>query len=368
MLRGGFTTGSAAAAATKEALLYLAYKNSMTSVEIPLPDQGRIQIPVKAVKEEGEAVKGVVIKDAGDDPDVTHGAEIWAIVRLDPKGKHGQVKILGGKGVGLVTRAGLPVAVGKPAINPAPRAQIERTVRETLKETGLRGAVRVEICVPKGEELAKETLNPRLGIVGGISILGTRGTVIPFSHEAYRETITLGLDVAKAGGLDHVVLSTGGRSERFVRRILKDLPEIAFIQIADFFAFSLKEASRRGFSRISISCFFGKLLKMAQGHPCTHSKNSSIDFKRLSRWCAEKGMGSDLVKRIEGANTAREALEWIMSDANADRIIQAVVEEALKTVDSFIGQKSRVSYYLFSTEGELLSEAHGDLSKWQNSM
>ena len=354
-LRAGFTTGSAAAAAAKAALLYLGGKRGLKSVEIPLPEQGRLQIPVKTVERKGEAVKGVVIKDAGDDPDVTHKAEIWAIVRIDPLGRDGEVKVLGGKGVGRVTRPGLQVAVGKPAINPGPRAQIQNAVCEALQETGLKGAVSVELCVPKGEALAKKTLNPRLGIEGGISILGTRGTVIPFSHEAYKETITLGLDVAKAAGLDHVVLSTGGRSEKFVQKILKDLPQVAFIQMADFFAFSLKESARRGFPQISISCFFGKLLKMAQGHPYTHAHKCSIDFQRLARWCGEKGIGRALAEEIKAANTAREALELIMKDPCAKGVIGTVVEKAMRVANGFVAPRTKVSYYLFSMEGELLA-------------
>lgn len=356
-LRTGFTTGSAAAAAAKAALLHLAGKDHLKSVEIPLPDKGRLSIPVKMVRQKGDMVKAVVIKDAGDDPDVTHRAEIWAIIQFDPKGKDGDVKIMGGKGVGRVIRPGLPIAVGEPAINPTPRAQIEESVCEALYETGLRGAVTVEICVPKGEELAQKTLNPRLGIMGGISILGTRGTVIPFSHEAYKETITLGLDVARASGLEHVVFSTGGRSEKFARKILEEIPEVAFIQVADFFAFSLGEASKKGFSQISVACFFGKLVKMAQGHPYTHAHASSIDFQRLARWCSEKGITEDSAKKIKRANTAREALEIIMQEPNAEVAIRAIIEKALEVAKGLVGPQTKVSYYLFSMDGELIAEA-----------
>ena len=159
--------------------------------------------------------------------------------------------IEGGTGVGKVTRPGLPVPVGESAINPVPRRQIKEALLECLEEAGVRSAVSVTVEVANGEKIAKKTLNPRLGIIGGVSILGTRGTVKPFSNKAYKDTITMSMDVAKAEGLNAIVLSTGGRSERFLKELLPDFPETAFIQVADFFSFSFKEAAKRGFYAIS---------------------------------------------------------------------------------------------------------------------
>lgn len=355
-LRTGFTTGSAAAAAAKAAVLVLGGQDGVSPVDIPLPEEGRLQIPVGQAERKGAAARALVIKDAGDDPDVTHKAGICCTVMIDKRGAHGQVAIEGGQGVGRVTRPGVPVAVGEPAINPAPRRQIMKAVREGLRETGLTGSVTVRIEVPRGEEMARKTLNPRLGIIGGISILGTRGTVIPFSNRAYRETITLAMDVARAQGTDTIVLSTGGRSERFIRKLRVDLPEVSFVQVADFFRFSLEEASQRSFGHILFSCFFGKLLKMAQGHGYTHARKSTIDLDSLCRWSKEEGMDEGIASLIKKANTAREALEIIRATGLGERVIGRVIREAILKARGFAGRRPRIVYCLFSVEGELLAE------------
>lgn len=328
----------------------------MSSVDIPLPEEGRLQIPVGHVERKGAGARALVIKDAGDDPDVTHKAEIWCVVSLKKGGVPGHVVIEGGQGVGLVTRPGLPVDVGEPAINPSPRRQITKAVLEGLRETGLEGRVTVRVEVPRGEEMARKTLNPRLGIVGGISILGTRGTVIPFSNQAYKHTISLAMNVTRAQGADTIVLSTGGRSERFMRYHRKDLPEACFVQVADFFKFSLEEASRRSFRHILYACFFGKLLKMARGHGYTHARKSSVDLESLSRWSREEGMDDEAAGLIGGANTAREALEIISGSGLRDGILRRVIREALFHARGFAGREPRITYCVFSTEGGLLAE------------
>jgi cobalt-precorrin-5B (C1)-methyltransferase len=230
-LRTGFTTGSAAAAAAKAALAVLLGGPAREIVSIPLPGGGRLEVPVREARwADPGRVQATVIKDAGDDPDVTHRAAIVATVALEA----GEgLRLTGGVGVGVVTRPGLALAVGEPAINPVPRAMIAQAVGEAWREAGRAGApaVNVEVSVPEGERLAKRTLNPRLGIVGGISILGTTGLVKPFSHEAYTATIESALAVAKAAGLAEVVLTTGRRSEKRAQALRPDLPEQAFVQI-----------------------------------------------------------------------------------------------------------------------------------------
>jgi len=355
-LRTGFTTGSAAAAAAKAAVLFLGGQGNLNSVDTPLPQEGRITIPLKCVEGNGAGARALVVKDAGDGPDVTHKAEIWCAVELDSRGMSGQVTIEGGKGVGKVTRPGLPVTVGEPAINPAPRGQITRAVIEALRETGLEGGVRVRIDVPRGEEMARKTLNPRLGIVGGISILGTRGTVIPFSNQAYKDTITLAMDAARAQGSDTMVLSTGGRSERFVREYRKDLLDVSFVQVADFFRFSLEEASRRSFRDIVFSCFFGKLVKMAHGLAYTHAKKSRVDLESLARWCEEEGLDQEVSRAVGCANTAREALGVIMESGAGSKVIGRVIREALSHGRAFAGRGPRITFCLFSMGGTLLGE------------
>lgn len=353
-LREGFTTGSAAAAGAKAALLRLVGLGVLKEVKIALPAGGRLTIPVERVETVGEGARATVRKDGGDDPDATHKALIMSTVHLLPGGHDGDVFIEGGTGVGKVTRPGLPVSVGESAINPVPRRQIKGAVLEGLKEAGVKSAVSVVIEVANGEKIAKKTLNPRLGILGGISILGTRGTVKPFSNKAYKDTITMAMDVAKAEGLNTVALTTGGRSERFLKELLPGFPETAFIQVADFFSFSFKEASERGFNPIFYSCFFGKLVKMAQGFPYTHARKSRIDFDLLASWSFLKGMGKEKTEAVRGANTAREALSIIKEAACGDEIIRYVLEMALISARGFAGPLPDITYYLFDFGGRLL--------------
>ena len=353
-LREGFTTGSAAAAGAKAAIFFLSGRRGIKEVEIPLPIGGRLVIPVECVETLKEGVRATVVKDGGDDPDATHRAKVRSTVCLIPGSMNGQVTVYGGRGVGRVTRPGLPVAVGEAAINPVPRQQITEAVQEGLRESRLTGAVSVTIDVVNGEKIAKKTLNPRLGIIGGISILGTRGTVKPFSHEAYKETITLSMDVVRANGLDTVALSTGGKSEGFLKGIYPRLPDLVFIQVADFFAFSLEEATARGFHNIVYACFFGKLVKMAQGHPYTHAKASQIDFGALARWCRALGMEEGPSMGIVHANTAREALAYIRGGPRMEEILSDIVSRAMGAARPFAGPLPNLTYALFDPEGTRL--------------
>lgn len=352
-LREGFTTGSAAAAAAKAALLFLMKGKRSKRVGVPLPMGGRLNIPVCSIEMRGSGVRATVVKDAGDDPDVTHHAVIGATVFRLKRGEG--IVIEGGSGVGRVTRSGLSVQIGEAAINPAPRRQIAEALAEVL-EQGI-GAVRVVIDVEKGEKIARKTLNPRLGIVGGISILGTRGTVKPFSHEAYRETIRVSMDVAKESGSETIGLSTGGKSEGFLRRLRSDLPEVSFLQVADFFSFSLKEAAGRGFRELLYGCFFGKLIKMAQGHEYTHAKKSRIDFYALAEWCKNFGMREEQIRKIEKANTAREALSLIKAENRSGKILAYVIEKAVQSARRYAGPGPGLCFYLFDLDGSLLASS-----------
>lgn len=357
-LRHGFTTGSAAAAAVKAALMaLLTGGETPTEMDIPLPDDGRLTVPVESVEIHGDHARATVIKDAGDDPDATNRARISCTVCLMNGPGKGSVEIRGGQGVGMVTKPGLPVPPGEPAINPGPRKQLQKAVRECfLSAKAEQTGVMICIEVADGERIARKTLNPRLGIVGGISILGTRGTVIPFSHKAYEDTITMSMDVARAQGAKIIVLSTGGRSERLAKKLNPELEDSCFIQVADFFAFSLKEAAKRGFEHIIYSCFFGKLVKMAQGYPYTHAKKASIDFAALAEWCGSCGMEEKDLRIIRGANTARQALEIICKSKVGYRITGRIIGEAISNARRFAGEGPRITYCLFSMEGELLAE------------
>ncbi len=354
-LREGFTTGSAAAAASKAALLFLGGRRGLKEVGIPLPVGGRLSIPIEQVATCADGARATVIKDGGDDPDVTNKARIGSTVRCDPSSAQPQVSIDGGSGVGRVTRRGLPVPVGGPAINPVPRRQIEAAVREALRETGLEGAVFVVIDVERGEEIARKTLNPRLGILQGISILGTRGTVKPFSNKAYRDTIISSLDVARGAGRDAIAFTTGGKSEAFLKKELPALEDLASVQVADFFAFSLRAAVKRGFKDISYACFFGKLVKMAQGHAYTHASRSTIDFSLLAGWCGAMGVDLPASEAIRQANTAREAREIIREAKGGAEILQGIAGKAVSVARRFAGPNPSLTFYLFDFDGVLLS-------------
>ncbi len=355
-LKIGFTTGSASAGGAKAGVLCLGGLKVPEELDIPRPDKGRIMVPIHEVSSNGVRAKAVVIKDGGDDPDVTHGARIITTVELDPMGQDGEITIKGGEGVGIVKKPGLPVPVGAYAINPGPMKQIRMAVLEGMKEAGLKGAVRVTVEVPDGKRIALKTMNPKLGIEGGISILGTRGTVIPFSHEAYKETITLSLDVARAQGYERVAFSTGGKSEKLLRAQINDMPNECFIQVGDYFEFSIKEAVKRGFRHIIYGCFFGKLIKMAQGIPYTHARSAGIDFGFLERICLEEGMEKEFAGLISCSNTSREALSIINRSDKKEQIILRLITDAIRNARAFSEGRAEFQYFLFSAEGNLLGQ------------
>ncbi len=220
--------------------------------------------------------------------------------------------ITGGEGVGVVTRPGLDLAVGQAAINPVPRRMIRQALRQAWRQAGpadREPRLQVTIIAPQGLRLARHTLNPRLGIEGGISILGTTGLVKPFSHAAYIATIDSGLKVAISSGVREVVLTTGRRSEKRAMALRPDLPELAFIQMADFFSHAMGEAARLGLRKIGLVSFFGKAVKQAMALPCTHAHRAPMDLDRLARWLGEAGAPRELTRQVAGANTARHSLE-----------------------------------------------------------
>ncbi|MFW6415498.1 MAG: cobalt-precorrin-5B (C(1))-methyltransferase [Thermodesulfobacteriota bacterium] len=355
-LKEGFTTGSAAAAAAKAALLYLGGENVPEKVDIPLPSDGRIQIPVYGIEDCDSGAIATVVKDAGDDPDVTHNAHIKVTVELDNANNRENMEIHGGEGVGVVTKPGLPIEIGKAAINPEPEKQIRNTINETLDLLGLNVAVRATISVVNGEKIAQKTMNPRLGIEGGISILGTRGTVRPYSRSSYRATITSGLDVARAAGIREVALSTGGRSENMLKQHVHWLPESSFVLVADFFEFSLDKCREKGFNRVYYGCFFGKLLKMAQGFSYTHAKISRIDFALVASWCKTSGIEPELAEAVRNSNTGRQVMNYILESVNKKRIIEEITARAIASARGFSGENLGISYFVFDYQGNLLTQ------------
>lgn len=354
-LREGFTTGTAATAAAKAALVLLLRQERPLEISVELPNAEHRKIKIHEYQFlAADQAAAVVQKDAGDDPDATHRALIRCLVSLDPGAPKGQISLTGGPGVGLVTRPGLPVPVGEAAINPAPRKQICKALAQVLLKDNYEGGIEVSVQCVQGEQIARKTLNSRLGITGGISILGTRGTVKPFSLEAYKATITSGLDVARANGQTSIALTTGGRSERFLKELRPELPWVSFIQVADFFAFSMQEALKHGFRDIIWSCFFGKLLKMALGHAYTHAKKAAIDFEKVAKWCISSGLEPSLAAEVQKANTGRHVLQIIERSPVAETIIRDITRQSLDQARYFSGPQPDLTYYVFDFDAQLL--------------
>lgn len=355
-LRSGFTTGTAAAAAAKAAVM-LAFGHELKRVDVSLPDGGSLSVPVACSERlAGEGCQAAVIKDAGDDPDVTNKARISAQVELAPaRCGQGALKICGGDGVGLVTKPGLALEPGNAAINPTPRLMISRAVRQALAWAAPDETyeVKVTISVRQGEKLAQRTLNPRLGILGGISILGSTGLVKPFSHEAYTETIDLGLSVASAEGLREVVLTTGGKSEKRAMALRPDLPEAAFVQIADYFAYALRACADAGMRRVGLVAFFGKAVKQAAGLEYTHAHKAAMDLPLLADWLQAAGLEKSISSQIAGANTARQALD-ILRHADALNLAEEVGRRMLRSASGFAGPALDVWAVVLDYDGTAL--------------
>jgi cobalt-precorrin-5B (C1)-methyltransferase len=295
-LRRGWTTGACAAAATKAAFAALLTGKFPDPVSIRLP-KGETPSFALALEGKGEGWAQVgIIKDAGDDPDVTHGCTVIATVRMKGKG----ITFKAGPGVGTVTKAGLPIPVGEPAINPIPREMM----RKIIEEQG-GGDVEIEISIPGGEALAQKTWNPRLGIIGGLSILGTTGIVHPFSCAAWIASIHRGVDVARAMGLTHIAGCTGSTSEDAVRAHF-NLPLEAMMDMGDFAGGLLKYVREHPVQRVTIGGGFGKITKLAQGAMDLHSGRSQVDFEWLAKFAPENLRGE-----VKGANTAQQVLELL---------------------------------------------------------
>jgi cobalt-precorrin-5B (C1)-methyltransferase len=305
-LRRGWTTGSCATAAAKAAFSALVGGDFPDPVTITLPGGERPSFSLATGEIGADFARVGVVKDAGDDPDVTHGALIVATVRRAPAGAG--VVFRAGAGVGTVTRPGLPLAVGEPAINPVPRVMIARAIAEVAAEVGVAPDVEVEISIPHGEKIAAKTLNPRLGILGGLSILGTTGIVVPFSCAAWIHSIHRGIDVARAMGMTHVAGSTGHTTEVAVQA-LHGLDEVQLIDMGDFVGGMLKYLRGHPVERVTVAGGIGKMVKLAQGLADLHSKRGSVDHDFLAEVAAKAGAAADVVERVRGANTALEVLE-----------------------------------------------------------
>ncbi len=303
-LRSGWTTGTCSAAAARAATTALLTQRAQTAVDVVLPDERVVPFLVERCDVAPDRAEAVVVKDAGDDPDVTHGAHLTATVRWDAEpGVH----LEGGVGVGVVTRPGLGLEVGGPAINPVPRQMIGDNVGRVVDLTA-RG-VRVTISVPDGELRARKTTNARLGILGGISILGTTGVVRPFSTESWRASVVQAVSVMAAQGEPTLVLATGGRTEKAAMRLLRDLPEVCFVEVGDFTGAALRQAVDDGLREVVFVGMAGKLTKLASGVLMTHYTRSRVDPAVLVEVTREAGGDGALAEAVQASNTARHAYE-----------------------------------------------------------
>ena len=388
-LRSGFTTGACAAAAAKAAALLLfdeQYRQSNVGangrsplrpvdyVEIPFPDGSRHKFKIhdsKLITHNSQLIsRASVIKDAGDDPDVTHGAEIVAEARIVQATDAGarralplRIDIKGGTGVGNVTKPGLPVPIGEPAINPVPRKMIEDAVMEAVDrcrdKARLAPTIEVTISVPSGEELAKKTLNHRLGIVGGISILGTTGIVKPVSTEAWTATISSSMDVAKAMGHKEIVVSAGRSSEKAHMKKFK-LPEEVYVLMGDHLEYSLKEAVKHGFKKVHLCAQWAKMVKIAMATPQTHVRFGAIDIKKAVDFLRDIGAYGNTPLRDNEFNTAREIFDLILSGRNVGTIHELSLQKVCNTAKNYaeaIAGQIPVTAYLVSYEGEIIASS-----------
>ncbi len=340
-LRTGWTTGACASAAAKAAANALLTGELQKQADIRLPKKGeerRVGFAVERceIGEDGTWAEAVVVKDAGDDPDVTDGAHVT--VRVSWRKEPG-LDLDRGAGVGVVTKPGLGLQVGGPAINAVPRRMISYSVEEVLDPR--RRGVRVVVSVPGGEAMAEKTTNARLGIVGGISILGTTGIVRPFSTAAWAASVVQAVNVMGAQGLDTFVLSTGGLTERAAMRLLPELDEVCFIEVGDFTGQAIKQAVKNGLEQGFFVGMAGKLTKLAAGVMMTHWTRSKVDNELLAAITREAGGGPELVAEVVDANTARHAYE-LWRAADLDRAPHLLCGRVAENLSAYAEEKLEI--------------------------
>ena len=350
-LRTGFTTGTSATAAAKAALLSIITQKKIENIDVKLPKGSFIKIPIHFCQFDENKARCSVIKDGGDDPDVTHGAEI--IVDLSFTDRTNEIEIDGGEGVGIVTKPGLGLELNKAAINPVPKKMINENLKEVIDKHHLKKGIKVVISVPKGKELGPKTDNPRIGILNGISILGTSGIVIPFSTASYAASIRQNLDVAIAMGNDTVVLTTGGRSEDFAKKII-DLPDHCFVQMGDFSGYTIQQCARKAIKKAYVVGFIGKLAKMAAGVKQTHVKGSKVDMNFLAEIAKKCNADKMIIDNIRKANTARHVSE-IITENNIVGFFDEICNETYKHMRQHSEEKVPLDVILFDFDGNILA-------------
>ena len=344
-LKTGWTTGACATAAAKAAALGLLEDFTPETIEITLPRGETPRFKVLEARTGDRWAEATIQKDAGDDPDVTHMALITSHVAFGTPGQG--IRFHAGEGVGTVTRPGLPIPVGEPAINPVPRQMISGALKEVAQATGVAVNFDVTISVKDGKALALQTWNPRLGIEGGLSILGTTGIVRPFSCAAWIASIHRGVDVARASGLGHVMGATGATSEKTVRAYF-DLPEIACLDMGDFAGGLLKYLRVQPLPRVTIAGGPGKITKLAQGAMDLHSGRSQVDFVALAKTARDSGAAAQ-----PDANTALEAFS-----TGGERLAQAIAADAVTAAKSVLRDAEiKLDVMIVDRQGQIIAHA-----------
>lgn len=351
-LRRGWTTGACAAAATRAAYEAWLTGRFPDPVTIPLPGGARPSFALAVTERSAESARAGIVKDAGDDPDVTHGALILSTVRPGAAGSG--LVFRAGPGVGTVTRPGLPLAVGEPAINSGPRRMITAALAE-VAGIGKPPDLEVTIAIPGGEALAAKTMNGRLGIIGGLSVLGTTGVVIPYSCSSWIHSIHRGIDVARAAGVQHLAAATGSTSEAAVAR-LHDLPDLALIDMGDFVGATLKYLRRHPVARLTLAGGFGKLAKLAAGHLDLHSSRSRVDPGLLAGLLADSGAPPASVAAAREAAGAGEILALAGPDCAA-ALAQRIAAQAREVTLATLAGAVAVDVAVFDRAGRLIGRA-----------
>ena len=356
-LRSGYTTGSCATAGAKAGALAIVERRTLDDVIITLPRGAQVRFLLRScVRYSDTSAECSVIKDAGDDPDVTHGAEIFTRVDVEPPPG---LRYRAGKGIGTVTKQGLELAVGEPAINPVPRRMIRQALEEVFGAAWDQVGVTVTISIPNGEELAKKTLNARLGILGGLSILGTTGIVVPYSHAAFKVSILKAIRVARVNGCAHLVLTPGGRSETFAQRAFS-LPEGAFIEVGDFVAQAMAYCRRYRPERVIFGALPGKFSKVAAGQLETHSDEGAVDFPFLAEVAVTAGLPPAVVDHIRTATLAREVFARVKEHPEHASFFHLLTVAAQHSLAKAAQGIFPVETVLFDFDGTILARADGN--------
>lgn len=352
-LRYGWTTGTCATAAAGAAVVALWTGEFPDPVGVTLPNGAQPAFALAFHKAGPDWAEAGVVKDAGDDPDVTHGAVV--VARVWRGAPASGVTFRAGEGVGTVTRPGLPLAVNEPAINPVPRQMIAGAIKDAARLFSKPADIVVEISIPGGQKIAEKTLNPRLGIIGGLSILGTTGIVVPYSCSAWIHSIHRGIDVARASEMTHVAGATGSASEAAVAKYY-GLSDVALIDMGDFAGGMLKYLRTHPVARVTIAGGFAKISKLAEGRMDLHSRRGLVNIDRIAGWLSEQGADARMVEVARSANTAQQILE-LAHAANIPLASDIAARACIAAAKVLAGSGTGVDVLIFNRAGQLSGQS-----------